>query len=339
MHDAQKPPIKIMLAPIMGVTDYIYRNTFARFFSGVDLAMAPFISSVQARSIKPNYLKDLLPDNNPLMPVIPQILSRDPEDFLFLAQKIFDLGYTTVNWNLGCPSPTVVNKRRGSGLLPFPELISRFLDRVVPALSGELSIKLRLGRYATTELEALWPIFNHYSLSEIIIHPRLGVQMYGGIVDIEAFERSLAMTNHRIVYNGDIRTLADFQRLSLRLPGVDTWMIGRGLLGNPFLAAEIRSFLNPSLKSNQDMAILQQFHAALYGQYQDVLSGPSHLLARMKGIWGYFADNFVNPGKARKLIYKTNTPDHYLDVVHHLFENRETDPHSDQTAPILSSSH
>jgi tRNA-dihydrouridine synthase B len=316
--------MKIILAPIMGITDHSYRNIFARFFSGVDEAMAPFLSSVQARSIKPAYLKDLLPENNALMPVVPQILSKDPEDFLFLAQKIFDLGFTTVNWNLGCPSPTVVNKRRGSGLLPFPEVIHRFLDRVLAELPGGLSIKLRLGRYDAGELEALWPIFNQYPLTEIIIHPRLGAQLYTGSVNLEAFEHCLARTSHRIVYNGDIRTAADFEALAERFPSIDTWMIGRGLLANPFLAAEIQSFHNPSLKKRRDMYILQAFHSALYRQYQGIMCGPAHLLARMKGVWEYFAENFSNPGKVRKKIHKTNTPDQYLDAVRYFFDGGDS---------------
>jgi tRNA-dihydrouridine synthase len=313
--------MKIILAPIMGVTDHIYRNTFAQFFSGVDLAMAPFISSVQARSIKPTYLKDILPVNNPLMPVIPQILSKDPDDFLFLAQKMVDLGFSTVNWNLGCPSPTVVNKQRGSGLLPFPELIHRFLDRVMADLQGKVSIKLRLGRHAVEEIEVLWPIFNQYPLAEIIIHPRLGAQLYAGSVDLAAFARCLTCTHHRITYNGDIRTVADFTGLSRRFPTIDHWMIGRGLLTNPFLAAQIHSFHNPSLKSDKDMDILQAFHLELYGKYQEALCGPSHLLARMKGFWTYFAENFSYPDKVRKKIHKCNTPDQYLVAVRHVFES------------------
>lgn len=339
----------------MGITDRLYRSTFAQHFRGVDLAMAPFISSVQARSIKPAYLKDIIPENNPSLPVIPQILSNNPDDFLFLANKIFDLGFKEINWNLGCPSPTVINKKRGSGLLPFPELIDRFLDRISSQLTGGLSIKLRLGRYHAQEIETLMPIFNRYPLTEIIIHPRLGAQLYSGTVDLDAFDKALNLTRHRVVYNGDIKTATDFANLQKRFPKIDSWMIGRGLLENPFLANEILSSLeserpdthdvttrwrkdessfnsfsnkfvgfdrisfNTSLKSGQDMAILHSFHQALYQQYSEVLCGPSHLLARMKGFWGYFAENFTNPVKVRKKIYKTSTPDQYLEVIHHLF--------------------
>ena len=320
--------------------------------------MAPFISSVQARTIKPSYLKDILPENNPAMPVIPQVLSNNADDFLFLANKIFDLGFTEINWNLGCPSPTVVNKKRGSGLLPFPDMIEQFLDHVIPRLQARLSIKLRLGRHHTQETDALWPIFNQYPLTELILHPRLGVQLYAGSVDLDSFASALPRIKHPVVYNGDIKTVADFIKLRQRFPGINSWMIGRGLLANPFLAAAIRSefdsptagifqqettrvgkteasgnfcetksapgkdkWANPSLKSDQDMAILHSFHKAMYGQYSEILCGPAHLLAKMKGFWGYFSENFVDPVKVRKKIYKTSSPDQYRETVHRLFRD------------------
>jgi len=313
----------IILAPIMGVTDHIYRTTFAEFFSDVELAMAPFISSVQARSIKANYLKDLLPANNRALPIVPQILSKNAEDFLFLAHKIADLGFATINWNLGCPSPTVVNKGRGSGMLPYPKQIAQFLDRVMGEMPCQLSIKLRLGRTSASEISALWPIFNQYPLAEVIVHPRLGAQLYSGQADIEAFAHCLSQTHLPLVYNGDIRTLADFTRLHERFPTLDRWMIGRGLLANPFLASEIHSLLNPSLKCNQEMAILRTFHSQLYERYREALCGPSHLLSRMKGFWTYFADIFSQPGQVRKHIHRCHTLDRYQATVEGFFASEE----------------
>ena len=97
-----------------GLTDHLFRTAFADHFGGFDLAVAPFISSKRDHTFKPKYVKDVLPENNTTLPVVPQILSNVAEDFTALANHIFDLGYGSVNWNLGCPSRTVTGKKRGA---------------------------------------------------------------------------------------------------------------------------------------------------------------------------------------------------------------------------------
>jgi tRNA-dihydrouridine synthase len=148
----------LYMGPIRGGTDHIYRNAFARHFSGFDLAVAPFINCINANKITRKYVHGLLPENNTGIKVIPQILSKSAEGFLHLANYLTDLGYDTINWNLGCPFPQVANKHRGSGLLPFPDKIREFLDAVVPSMQGRLSIKTRLGREHSNEILALLPI-------------------------------------------------------------------------------------------------------------------------------------------------------------------------------------
>ncbi len=133
--------MKLYLAPIMGITDAVYRETFAKYFEGIDCAIAPFVSSVASRKLKPTYLKDLFPDRNRRLPVIPQVLSKNADDFLFIAEKIGELGYEEINWNLGCPVSMVAKKNRGSGLLPFPDEIDRILEKVCSDWPHELSIK------------------------------------------------------------------------------------------------------------------------------------------------------------------------------------------------------
>ena len=122
--------IKLYFAPIRGFTNALYRNLYAEFFSGFDLAVAPFISTVQAKRINKSHIKDILPENNSGMPIIPQILSNDPDGFIKLAHVIFDLGYETVNWNLGCPFPIVAKKKRGSGMLPYTDEIKDFSPQI-----------------------------------------------------------------------------------------------------------------------------------------------------------------------------------------------------------------
>jgi len=150
------------MAPMRGFTDSIYRNTFNTFFGGFDVAVAPFISTLNTKKIKHSYLKDLLPENNSSIPVVPQLLSKSPDDFIVFANRLSDMGYATINWNLGCPFPMVAKKKRGSGLLPHPDRIDSFLEKTIPSIPNRLSIKARLGRESAEEIVRLMPVFNRY---------------------------------------------------------------------------------------------------------------------------------------------------------------------------------
>ena len=308
---------KLYLAPLRGLTDYIYRNTFNRHFNGFDAAVTPFIPSSRTTRATPLHLKDVLPENNASMPIEPQILCNNPADFIPLAKQLYDLGYPTVNWNLGCPFPMVAKKQRGSGLLPYPDRIEDFLAKTVPAIPNRLTIKTRLGRRDSEEIIQLMPIFNRYPLQEIIIHPRTGKQMYDGEPDLDAFEKCIEMTHHRIVYNGDITDLKSFQNLSARFNTIKAWMIGRGAIVNPFLPA--------ILKSGKDdfsdrVETFRSFYQELFDEYQRVFSGPGHLLERMKGFWTYFSQAFKDSRKIRKKIHRTLKLQRYLEIVERFFE-------------------
>ncbi len=314
--------MKIYLAPLKGITDCIYRTTFLRYFKGVDRAMAPFISSLSAangtRRIKPAYLSDISPENNRNTDLIPQILSNDPNDFLFTARHIFDLGWPEINWNLGCPSPMVTKKRRGSGLLPHQDKICRVLDVVMARWPERISIKTRLGLDSAAELYRLLPILNQYPLTEIIIHPRLGRQMYKGRADLEAFRNCQSLSRHRLIYNGDITDQASYNEVNQRLPGVKRLMVGRGLIADPFLSAGFKAG-GLYLKSDSDRDILKTFLDDLLRQYQERLCGDSHILGRLKGIWRYLAVIFENSEKIRKKTTKTKKLNHYTEMVESIF--------------------
>jgi tRNA-dihydrouridine synthase len=308
----------LTLAPLRGLTDAIYRNTAARHFQGFDNSIAPFLSTFQGTKIKSAKLRELLPENNQDMPVVPQILAKHADQFVVLADMLFDLGYPTINWNLGCPYPMVANKKRGSGLLPFPAEIDAFL-KYIQQMKGNLSIKTRIGRHTPDEIKTLLEIFNRYPLTELIIHPRLGVQMYKGHPDLDTFSYCLNHSAHPITYNGDINTIKDYNRLKKQFPDVTNWMIGRGALANPFLAEQIKNIL---AEKNQILR-LNKFHADLFNQYHKRLHGSGHLLGRMKGVWYYLADRLINPKKSLKKIQKTRTVDHYQKMVTTLFQQEQ----------------
>ena len=308
--------IRLILAPLRGFTDYIYRNTFTRHFDGFDAALAPFIPTVRADGVKPSHLKDVLPENNLAMPITPQLIGNNPDDFIPLAQSLFDLGYESVNWNLGCPFPMVAKKLRGSGLLPYPKRIEAFLEKTISSIPNRLSIKARLGRKQADEIIKLMQIFNQYPLDEIIIHPRTGVQMYHGEPDLDTFEKCLKMSKHRIIYNGDIYNWAGFTVISKRFKSVNLWMIGRGAISNPFLPAIIKSG-----KDNWSNKVerFRLFYEDLFEQYQQAFSGPGHLLDRMKGFWTYFSKSFKNGNKIKKKIQRSHKLQRYQEIVERFF--------------------
>ncbi|MDJ0780675.1 MAG: tRNA-dihydrouridine synthase family protein [Desulfosarcinaceae bacterium] len=316
----------LILAPLRGVTDAIFRTTFAECFDGVAHAVAPFISTVRGSKVKPKLLRDMLPERNAHLPVIPQILGKDPEEFVTMARALFDLGYDTVNWNLGCPYPMVAKKGRGSGLLPYADRIATFLHAVIPAMGARLSIKTRLGRFSDNEIDALLPLFNTFPLREVIIHPRTGVQMYTGRADRDRFGECFALSRHPVVYNGDIDSLATFTKLAKRFPGVSGWMLGRGLIANPFMAEEIAG----AVLTEEDRVVrFHHFHNLLMARYAAVLSGPSHLVQRMKGLWQYFGRPFANGYQVIKRIHKTRYPDQLKAVTERFFTDEarwQSDP-------------
>ncbi len=309
--------ITLYLAPLRGFTDCTFRNAFCRHFDGLDLAVTPFIPTVDANRFKRSHLNDVLPPNNPQLPIVPQIIGNRAENFISLASRLYELGHETVNWNLGCPFPMVAKKQRGSGLLPYPEKIEAFLEKTMAAIPNRLSIKTRLGRKKADEILKLMPIFNRYPLREIIIHPRTGKQMYTGAPDLETFQKCLALSQHPVVYNGDITSPAVFKALGTRFPDVRRWMIGRAAVANPFLPAILKAGRDDFTNK---VEVFKRFYDDLFDQYRQVFSGPGHLLDRMKGFWTYFSQSFENGRSIRKKIQRTYKLQRYQEIVQRFFE-------------------
>jgi len=228
------------LAPMLGITDASFRTAFMQHFGGFDISIAPFVRTMQGQRFKRSGVIDLDPLKNISIPVIPQILTNHIDDFVYLANVMFDLGYSTINLNMGCPVPTASGKGRGAGLLPEVELVDRMLDAVLSVIPNRLSIKTRVGFNCETDLLRMAEVFNRYPLKEIMIHPRTAQQKYQGGINHEAFQDAISVLQHDIVYSGDISTCAEYEILSLRYPQINRWMIGRGILQDPNLMLKIK---------------------------------------------------------------------------------------------------
>ncbi len=222
--------MKYYLAPMEGITEYIYRNSYEKFFGNVDKYFTPFIVPNESRSLKTKELVDVLPENNKGMNIVPQILTNDAEGFINTSRKLQQLGYSEVNLNLGCPAKTVVSKNRGSGFLAKREELDSFLDEIFKMDDMKISIKTRIGKDNPEEFYELIKIYNKYPLEELIIHPRTQKDFYGNKPNLNVFRDALSLSNNPVCYNGDIFTINDYNKLVADFPEVNTVMLGRGIL-------------------------------------------------------------------------------------------------------------
>ena len=242
----------LILAPMQGLTELMFRKVYHNCFPGaLDLAISPFLSLTHGNLADAwKKIDDVLPEaNQDSIPVIPQILGKEPVEFVELANRLHEIGYTEVNWNIGCPMRRVTAKHRGSGILPYPDEVRSILDYIMPRLRPALSVKMRLGLHSPDEIFNLIPILNDYPLLNITIHPRTGKQQYSGQVDLDTFEQTLPLLKHQVIYNGDLCTVADFRRLRQRFPKIQHYMIGRGILYDPLLPLKIKNNHPADLKA------------------------------------------------------------------------------------------
>lgn len=260
---------RLILAPMQGLTELLFRKVYEQCFPGAfRLAVSPFLSLTHGNLADAwKKIDDVLPEpNQGSIPVIPQILGKEPEEFVALANRLYEIGYPEVNWNIGCPVRRVAAKHRGSGILPYPNEIRDILEQVVPRLKGTLSVKMRLGLRSPEEIFAIIPVLNDFPLASVTIHPRTGKQQYGGQVDLDTFGRALPLVRHRVIYNGDIHTLADYRRIHSRFPQIEDFMLGRGVLYNPLLPLEIKGACPDSQKPALTIDFIRALVDAIYAQ-------------------------------------------------------------------------
>ena len=305
---------KLYLAPLEGVTDSIYRRNFLKYHGGVDKVYTPFLSPNSTYKFTTREFKDINPEKNDVSLTVPQLLTKNPNHFIWAASEIIALGFKEINLNLGCPSGTVVSKKKGSGLLFYPEELDSFLYEIFNQLKGKcsLSIKTRLGKHEPEEFYEILEIYNKYPISELTIHPRIQSDFYKEPVKMDFFDYAYENAKAPLVYNGEIHSSADIEMIEEKYPNIAGIMIGRGLIANPELGLQYKKLKNTS---EIDLKILKEFHNTLLQEYSETLSGEKPVLHRMKEFWSYWQIQFPEDEKTIKKIKKSNKLQEYKDYV------------------------
>ena len=307
------------MAPFQGITNLVFRKVYTRYFSGIDKMLTPFFTSIHKKNISSSRRKELISVTEHGIPVVPQILSKDAEEILRFARICKEFGFDGINWNLGCPYPRVANKMRGSGMLPYPDVLEAILQKLMPEIPLTLSIKLRLGYNNSDEILQLLPVFNKYPISELAVHARIGKQLYKGSVNYDMFEKVLKESEIPVGYNGDVFTKKDFEQIQNRVLGIPFLMLGRGLLADPFLPAHIKKLNVPDIVEQKQL--IRKFVDDLYYEHRKAHNNGLQTLGIMKEYWSYLSYSFDNPHKVFSLVKKVKTFDDYEDSVNRIFND------------------
>lgn len=317
--------MKLYLAPMEGITTYIYRNAYAHCFGGIDKYFTPFIAS---RKMNRRELNEILPEHNENLNVVPQILSNRADEFLQITKKIAEYGYETVNLNLGCPSGTVTARKRGAGFLSVPDELDNFLYEIYDKSPLRISVKTRIGVESVDEWAHILEIYQKYPIAELIIHPRLQKELYKYKPHMETFVSAVtALTDIPLCYNGDITSPQSYGTLQNAVPQTNCIMIGRGILKNPALTTQIRQTFQigqlPASLPDISKETLKAFHDEIFAGYSAQMAGETPTLFKMKDLWTYLSESFAASGKHLKKIRKASNYAEYKIAVNNLF--RECD--------------
>ena len=320
--------MELYFAPMEGITGARYRQAHRACFGGVDRYYLPFLSPTRDHLFTPRELRQVSPEVNAGLNAVPQLLTREPADFLWAARALGEMGYGEVNLNLGCPSGTVVAKGKGAGLLADPPALERLLEGI---FSGDLggvrvSVKTRMGMADPEEFGPLLELLGLFPISLLIVHPRVREDYYRHPLRRAEFLALLPRLGLPWCWNGGVTDRESYDQAAA-LPGVRGVMVGQGLLADPALARKLRG--GPPAGRDE----LRQFHDLLYRGYLADFGSQRNTVFHMKEVWRYLSRLFDGGEKLFKQIKKAQDAPAYEGAVGRIFGELPLRDWADWTGP------
>ena len=320
--------MELYFAPMEGITGARYRQAHRACFGGVDRYYLPFLSPTRDHLFTPRELRQVSPEVNAGLNAVPQLLTREPADFLWAARALGEMGYGEVNLNLGCPSGTVVAKGKGAGLLADLPALERLLDGI---FSGDLggvrvSVKTRMGMADPEEFGPLLELLGRFPISLLIVHPRVREDYYRHPLRRAEFLALLPRLGLPWCWNGGVTDRESYDQAAA-LPGVRGVMVGQGLLADPALARKLRG--GPPAGRDE----LRRFHDLLYRGYLADFGSQRNTVFHMKEVWRYLSRLFDGGEKLFKQIKKAQDAPAYEGAVDRIFGELPLRDWADWTGP------
>ncbi len=305
----------VQLAPMLGLIDSTLINAFA-LIGGFDEIFMPYMLADNRSIPKSAVLGHRFDGISNKKLIVPQLLGTDANAVCKISDMLFDLGYTKVSWNMGCPQPFVTKHGRGAAMLLNLDATARLIDAVLPRLKPQLSIKTRLGYHSPDEFADVIKMFNKFCINEIVVHARTAVQMYDGKADKQLFAEVARLSVNKVVYNGDIVFADDVASLSF--PQLKGYMIGRGALINPLIGKQMHGVVTPP---SEQKRLFRQLCASVTDSY--AATGGRGCINRLKELWKYFAQAFSLPDEVLVRLMAVSNIDTFRLATEEIFSNFE----------------
>lgn len=305
----------LYFSPLQGYTEDVYRRLHHQIFGGIDSYFTPFVR-LEHGNVRSKDLRDIKPENNVAVPVIPQIITGDGKEAQQLIDVITPLGYRSIDINMGCPFPLQTRHGKGAGILTHPDKVKEIKETIEKNTDVTFSVKMRLGLDSYEDWKEILPILNDTPLHHITLHPRIATQQYKGNIDMTKFESFLEMCKHPVIYNGDIMTLNDINSIESQYNNLAGIMIGRGLLARPSLAIEYKT--GTEWSRSQIISKVREMHSLLLEQYTKIIPGEAQLLQKVRTFWDFYEpqdSNSLLERKKWKKIKKAGNMKNYLQAI------------------------